>query len=330
MTSGDNRTAPGRWPRASGEPTLAVQFKTRAEEFRVVETLAIAPSGTGEHLFLEIEKTDLATVEVANRLARLSGVPVADVGYAGMKDKRAVASQWFSVPARELPAERIGFAEGDRTLRVLNQSRNEKKLRRGQVSRNSFTILLRGVPRDGWQGALERAGTTGVPNYFGPQRFGRENMTRAREWLPVRRKKRISGFKKGLYLSVLRSYLFNEVLAARVTAGNRRDEVDGDVIVAGSPSGPLWGRGRSPARGLAREIENSAIAAHEEICAGLEHAGLTQQRRGLVLKIQGFDWERVDADAVRVSFSLPAGGYATCFLGEIFDLVAVSQRSEDG
>ena len=312
------------WPRAGGGAPAGARMKTRCEDFRVCELPAVEPSGSGEHLWLHLEKTGMTTRDAAVALAGACAVPEHAVGYAGMKDKRAVTRQWFSVhtAADEAPAlARPG-------LRLLAATRHQRKLRRGELAGNAFRLRLDGVEGTGWEAALATARDAGVPNYFGPQRFGSDNLRNAVAWLGQRRRQRVPAFRRGLYLSVLRSYLFNEVLGARVADGSWQRPLAGDVLLPPAmlgdaaepaPTGPLWGRGRSPVEAEAAALEQAALAPHGELCEGLEHAGLSQERRSLVLRAPDLSWSR-DGDAVTLAFSLPAGCYATVLLAEAFDL----------
>jgi tRNA pseudouridine13 synthase len=256
----------------------------------------------------------METRRMAQNLAGLYGVAPVDVGYAGMKDKRAVTCQWFSVHT-PLAAD-LACTAG---YQVLERSRHERKLRRGQLARNAFQVCLRGVSGEGWHERLAVVAASGVPNYFGPQRFGRDNLARALDWLPQRRRRSISRFKQGLYLSVLRSYLFNEVLARRVREDSWRELLPGDVAVGSMPTAPLWGRGRSATAALAGELELAALEPHAALCDGLEHAGVQQQRRPLALVPRDLIWESEGCD-VFLRFELPPGGYATSLLAEVFTL----------
>lgn len=321
------------WPRQRREVVASALFKASPQDFRVVELPETRDASGGEHLYLRIEKTDLTTVEVARWLAASFRVPEVAVGYAGLKDKRAVTEQWFSVHT-PLEADALPARDG---VRLRAAQRGPRKLRRGQLGGNRFRVCLRRVTGDGGQERLaERLASRladlsseGVPNYFGPQRFGGDNLSRAREWLARRPRGGARGFRRGLHLSVLRSFLFNEVLAARVADGSWSRLIDGDAPMPlprpegvdgpSVPTGPLWGRGRSAATGAALEIERAALAAHRDVCDGLEHAGLTQERRSLVLKPAGLSWQQSGAD-LELTFTLPPGGYATSLLAEVFDL----------
>ena len=175
----------------SGGPPIRARFKARWEDFRVEEILARAPSGTGDHLWLEIEKRGLTTPRAAADLARRLGVKPSSVGYAGLKDARSVATQWLSV--ERVPPEHA-LAVRDPRITVLRAVPHQRKLRRGWHDGNRFEIRLRSVragvggeegPDDPVLGAaplvaerLGRLGRVGVPNYYGPQRFG----TRGDTW----------------------------------------------------------------------------------------------------------------------------------------------------
>jgi len=315
------------WPRAGSSGVPSAQLKSSAADFEVSENLAFEPTGEGEHLYLRLQKINLTSLDVAKRLARIHGVAVNDVGLAGMKDKRAVSDQWFSVPVADGPAPDLSFCDADRSLAILQVSRHPKKLRRGQLSGNSFTIRLREPGQGDHALSLQTVAAQGAPNYFGPQRFGQDNLQQATDWLKVRRSRRISAFHRGLYLSVLRSYLFNEVLAARVIDGSWQQPIAGDIVEEDRPTGPLWGRGRSAVTLAAAELENRVLEPYAEICDGLEHAGVQQQRRSLVLVPAELSWQIEADDNLLISFTLPAGGYATTLLGQVFDLT-VLERDE--
>ncbi len=313
-------TAPGHrlrdWP-ATGGPRIPVILKAAPEDFRVEEVLAFEPDGDGEHLMVQVEKRLMGTPELAGVLARLHGLPRVDVGYAGMKDRRAVARQWFSLRGVADLHPGVHAVPG---VRVLATTRHSRKLRKGELSGNRFAIVLRRPGPGDVEAALRALAEGGAPNYFGAQRFGGDNLEQAARWLRQRRGSRLPAFRRGLYLSTLRSFLFNEVLAARVRSGTWRVSLSGDVPdPQGHPTGPLWGRGRSEARDAAARVEEEALAPHGSLLEGLEHAGLRQERRTLVLSAADLAWTR-EAAGLRVSFRLGPGQYATSFLGDRFRL----------
>ncbi len=319
MTDASTTTLPA-WPGAYAASDASATLKRHNEDFVVTELPLQRPGGEGEHLWLEVEKNGANTVFVAQQLAAAAGVQERDVGYAGLKDRHAVTRQWFSIylPKGETPElTRLQHPE----FRVLSQSRHVKKLRPGDLQGNQFRILLRELrgDRDAVENLLEAVAAQGVPNYFGAQRFGFEggNVELGRAMLAreirVRNPK-----KKGIYLSAVRSFVFNEVLALRIAQGLWGHSLPGDVLDAtGCPTGPLWGRGRVATTDQAQALENSVAARHAVLCDGLEHAGLEQERRPLVAKPLDMTWEWPQADQLRLSFSLPAGTYATAVLDAI-------------
>ena len=170
----------------------------------------------------------LSTILVASRLAKAFDVPAMDVGFAGMKDKHAVTEQWFSVrdPSKDpgFDVSRLNQTEGDQEIEVLHCRRDGKKLRRGEHQANRFSIVMRDVGAEIDQAQLQCRLESGFPNYFGPQRFGRHNLDDALDWLQHRRDqgryRRLSQRQKGWHLSVLRSWVFNELLAGSGTGRN--------------------------------------------------------------------------------------------------------------
>lgn len=285
------------------------------DDFFVDEHAAFEPSHEGEHLLLRIEKRGANTNDVATELARLYAVSPRDVSFAGMKDRHAVTRQWFSVltPSATLPPPSTNW-------RVLEHARHQRKLRRGELAGNAFCIRVRGLCGD-VQHLSDRIATlrdAGAPNYFGEQRFGRDagNVERARAWVCHRPRASVPAFQKGLHLSTARALLFNAVLARRVEAGSWNRLIEGDVPLDGAPTGPLWGRGRVPAREAALDIERAALADYHEWLDPLEHLGLAQERRGFVLRPLLLE-ATVDGSTLELRFELPPGHYATALLREI-------------
>jgi tRNA pseudouridine13 synthase len=307
-------------PRAYHGQSRRASIRARPEDFRVQEILGFEPSGIGEHLYLELRKRNANTHWVAEQIARNFGLRTEDVGYAGLKDRHAVSTQWFSVrdPVAELEPGSMAIAG----VEVLRWGRHPRKLRPGSHAGNRFRLVMRALAMDDELGArLELIGRLGVPNYFGPQRFGHDGQTlrQAIEWLEQGRP-RLPRFKHGLYLSAARALLFNRVLTARVRHETWRTPLVGDVLAQALPTGPLWGRGRSATSGEALVVERDALAGTETVCEALEHVGLRQERRAMVLRPKDLSHEAAGDGAVSVSFALPPGAYATVVLREIADL----------
>jgi tRNA pseudouridine13 synthase len=309
-----------QWPNAYPVSGARATLKCLNEDFSVTELPLQRPSGEGEHLWLEIEKIGANTAFVAQQLAAAAGVQDVDVGYAGLKDRYAITRQWFSIhlPKGETPdLTRLEHPE----FNVLGQSRHVKKLRPGDLEGNRFRIVLRDVTgeRDAIETNLQTVASQGVPNYFGAQRFGHGggNVEQGRAMLAREIRVR-NAKKKGLYLSAVRSFVFNEVLALRIQRGLWGRTVPGDVMDdAGRPTGPLWGRGRVTTTDQAQALENEVAERHATVCGGMEYAGLDQERRPLVASPADMSWAWPRADRLVLTFSLPAGSYATSVLNEI-------------
>ena len=299
------------FPLALGSPPCTGRLRTEPEDFQVDELLPadFAFTGAGEHLCLQIRKRGENSRWVARQLAAAAGIAESDVGFCGLKDRRAVTTQWFSLPLR-----------GDATLaldgldaEILDRQRHRAKLRRGMHAGNRFRIRLREVEGDREAIAARIAELArGVPNYFGPQRFGiaGNNLVAAQELIAGPRIR--GGGRNGIYLSAARSWLFNRVLAARVRDGTWNRPLEGEV----QPEGPLWGRGRSPAPAAVAQLEAQVLADWQHWCHALEHAGLRQERRALVLVPEALSWHWQDADLI-VEFRLGRGEFATALLAEL-------------
>lgn len=308
------------FPRAYGALTAAAIFRAQPEDFQVDEELGYLPSGAGEHVFLHVCKRGENTAWVADKIAELANVNVMDVGYCGRKDRHAVTAQWFSVYLPKAPEPDWSLLNTE-SIQLLSISRHQHKLRRGEHQQNNFVIRLRDVQtddRNSLQQKIDMVFAQGVPNYFGEQRFGQNgNNLREAEAILVDGKRYRDKQKRGLMLSAARSYLFNKVLAARVLANNWTSQLNGEINARAS--GPLWGRGRALVSGDLLGFEQHVLADWASWCDGLEHAGLSQERRALELVPRNTRWSWEGNDLV-LYFSLDAGEFATAVLQELFQL----------
>ncbi|QSA95868.1 tRNA pseudouridine(13) synthase TruD [Methylococcus sp. EFPC2] len=332
------------WPYAYGGPAARGVIKQVPEDFFVDEILGFEPCGEGEHVFLKIEKRGENTDYLARQLAKYAGLPARDVSYAGLKDRHSRTVQWFSA---HIPGKRevdwTGFNSD--TVSVLAAVRHNRKLKKGALKGNRFEITVRELAGDTdlLEERLARIKDCGLPNYFGPQRFGHEgrNIEKATALFAGELKLRDRQLE-GIYLSAARSYLFNAVLARRVDEGTWNRAISGDVFMfsdshsffkdevtaeivarveslALHPSGPLAGRGESPADADALTIEQAVAERYRSLSEGLARIGMEVSRRPLRLTVDDFEWALLPENALRVAFILPAGAYATAVLREAID-----------
>ena len=282
--------------------------------------MGFEPGGEGEHLFLQIKKRDQNTQWVAGLLSKLAGIKRNDVSFCGLKDRFAVTTQWFSLylPGRELSPGQLQHDD----FQILSTTRHHKKLRRGMHSGNQFRLVLREFTALEDQFAeiearLQKIALDGVPNYFGEQRFGHDcgNLQQAQELIE---RDQLKGNRRGtgMILSAARSWLYNLVLAERIRRGNWSTPMEFET----QSCAPLWGRGRSAAGGDLQALEQEVLADWQSWRYALEHAGLKQERRATQLVPGSFQWKRLGTDQLELSFSLPAGGFATVVLREIAEL----------
>jgi tRNA pseudouridine13 synthase len=335
-------------PRAHGGPCARGRIRTTPEDFQVDELLGFEASGAGQHVLLRVRKRGANTEHVARELARVANCKPFDVGFAGLKDRHAVTTQHFTVPRGRLPVESWLAVQNDE-FEVLGATAHDRKLPRGALRANRFTIVLRTLEalqsdralQPAVESRLEAIAQYGVPNYFGPQRFGRDagNLRAALAGeLPRAREQR------GFALSAARSLLFNAVLARRVTDGTWASLGNGDVAnLDGSgsvfkvsevstelterlarldihPTGPLWGDGESLAAHDIRALESSVASEFPQVIALLAQERLRAERRALRIAVHVLRHEWLAADALRLEFELAAGSFATTVLSEIVEL----------
>lgn len=348
-------------PQPIQPPLKQATYKANATDFVVNEILPLEFTGEGEHLWLHIEKSGMNTAYLAKLLSEWVDIPLRDVGYSGLKDRHALTTQWFSlrIPKKQLPESEfapidIGVNE---SVTILSQHWHNKKLNRGTHRANQFIITLRDIQFADFDASLSMQAPTpeqllsakqdieqhlanisesGVPNYFGPQRFGRNGnnigealslFTRpAQQSRPQPKKsKRKSAPREQntMELSAARSLIFNEILAARVRDGSWNTGLAGEVFnLAGSgsifaseelddtlrtrletgdihPTGVLWGMGNDKVSGIAAAMETDIVAQSTlltQLSAGLEQRDIKAQRRALRLPIEALTWEWHDKE----------------------------------
>ncbi|HEX5676661.1 MAG TPA: tRNA pseudouridine(13) synthase TruD [Alcanivorax sp.] len=329
-------------PTAHGGPFGTALLRAGVEDFRVTEIMNVVPEGEGEHLWLEIDKTDWNTEDVALWLAKQAGIHRLSVGYSGLKDRRAVTRQWFSLHLPGKPDPEFPWPGG---LVCHQARRHRRKLNRGTHRGNRFEIVLREL--DGDRDALERTLQTlaecGVPNYFGEQRFGRggSNWQRGQDWLlggEAPRKRAL----RGIWLSAVRSGLFNRVLAERVREGVWDRPMDGDIlqprdsrglfeadsdataaerVAAGEvqPTAPLPGKAGMASSAACRQLETRALSGCDRLIDALAGEGVDAARRATRLPVDGLQWAWSGGNVLTLGFDLPTGAFATTVLAELVE-----------
>jgi tRNA pseudouridine13 synthase len=340
-------------------PGIRGTIKQVPEDFEVEEIPAYEASGSGDYLYIWIEKRGMGAEYFVRQLAQRLGIRAAEIGTAGLKDRHAVTRQWVSIPANaEAQLQRL---EGD-DIRVLKVTRHGNKLRPGHLRGNRFRILVRETDPaapDRWPPILERLRQDGLPNYYGPQRFGHEGETAALGLAllrgdsavsPSRRKP--SPFLRKLALSAAQSALFNHYLGRRFLDGCLRRVLPGDVMakwpfgglfvaedVAREQerfdqrgtvhAGPIVGRKTFAARGDAAAREEATLGHFGLFPAAFRSFGKLLQgtRRHNIIYVDDLS-AAAHASGVCLSFTLPAGSYATVLLREVMKVDPASAADD--
>lgn len=328
-----------QWPYLYGKPGITATIRSIPEHFIVDEQLNFEPSGSGEHLLLQIEKRGQNTQYVARQLARLTGLRMRDISYAGLKDRHALTRQWFCFkwPIKQELAWQDWHIDDSRILQVV---RHHRKLRLGALRANHFQLTLTDISEP--DALLERLQLirAGVPNYYGEQRFGRAgaNLSLADSLFAGLR---IADRQiRGLALSASRSYLFNQVLSARIRQGVFNQVLDGDILQldgSGSifrvenadstlqqrlhdgdvhPTAPLVGLAGATVSQQAEQLEQQALAPYQKWCLGLIDYRLQGARRSIRLIPRQLT-ATVTGNSVTLTFALAAGCFATSVLREL-------------
>ena len=332
---------------------IEAELPSEPEDFVVDEVSAYSPIGSGDHVFVRLEKRDLTTRDAVRTLCATLGVDPARAGWAGLKDRRAVTRQWVSLFGTTPEAIRQVRLEG---IRVLDAERHPHKLRTGHLRANRFRIRLRGFDDRRLADlrlVLSRLKSEGLPNYYGQQRFGHwgDNAERALRWVRGEEPAPRHGFHRKLQMSALQSALFNRCLGERMRTSKLGDVLVGEVakkhVTGGvfvvqdavqaqaradrweiSPTGPMYGaKMRWPAadrRALEERVLSESGLSFEQLSKWKRIA--PGARRFIRVPLEDLDLER-ETRGVVLSFTLPAGSYATILLREIVKWDARSAKS---
>jgi tRNA pseudouridine13 synthase len=321
-------------------PGTGGRLKEHPEDFFVGEVPLYPCTGEGNFAFFLVETVNLSTLDLVARLRRHLALADHEVGLAGWKDKRAVTRQWVSVPRAHLSDGPLReLSAGGVTLR--EERRHPHKLRTGHLLGNRFSILIREPkPRavDLARAILDKLEASGLPNFYGIQRFGASGDNPEKGLAVLRGKKHLRSLRKErLLVSSSTSLLFNLTLKERLERGLFTRLLQGDVAkkhdtgglfhvvdpareqeradrLEISPTGPIWGR-------KIMEARDEAAVLEREI---LERLGLTADifrkqtgsRRAFRIPLKQIAL-REESDGLRLEFFLPKGSYATVLLDEI-------------
>ena len=323
-------------------PKQTALLKAECADFVVKEQLGYDMSGDGEFVAVKVRKTDCNTLFVGEQLAKFAGISARNMSYAGLKDRKAVTEQWFSLqmPGQPTPDFNQFSLEG---VEILDVTRHQRKIRIGSLQGNHFEILLRNAEEtDELKERLDFLAKNGFPNYFTEQRFGRDgnNLAQALRWAngEIKVKDR---YKRSFYLSAARSEIFNLIVSKRMELNLAQQILVGDVLqLNGSHSwfvvdesedlaqlqqrlaqqdvlltAPLIGEEEKSAV----DFENEIFAQHQALFALMRQERMKAARRAILMQPQHFQW-KFEPNGLRLQFALPAGSYATALIRELVNV----------
>ena len=323
-------------------PKQTALLKAECADFVVKEQLGYDMSGDGEFVAVKVRKTDCNTLFVGEQLAKLAGISARNMSYAGLKDRKAVTEQWFSLqmPGQPTPDFSQFSLEG---VEILEVTRHQRKIRIGSLQGNHFEILLRNAEEtDELKERLDFLAKNGFPNYFTEQRFGRDgnNLTQALRWANGEIKVKDRN-KRSFYLSAARSEMFNLIVSKRMELNLAQQILVGDVLqLNGSHSwfvvdesedlaqlqqrlaqqdvlltAPLIGEEEKSAV----DFEHEIFAQHQALFALMRQERMKAARRPILMQPQQFQWQ-FEPNGLRLQFDLPAGSYATALIRELVNV----------
>ena len=323
-------------------PKQTALLKAECADFVVKEQLGYDMSGDGEFVAVKVRKTDCNTLFIGEQLAKFAGISARNMSYAGLKDRKAVTEQWFSLqmPGQPTPDFSQFSLDG---VEILEVTRHQRKIRIGSLQSNHFEILLRNAEEtDELKVRLDFLAKNGFPNYFTEQRFGRDgnNLTQALRWANGEIKVKDRN-KRSFYLSAARSEMFNLIVSKRMELNLAQQILVGDVLqLNGSHSwfvvdesedlaqlqqrlaqqdvlltAPLIGEEEKSAVGFEHEI----FAQHQALFSLMRQERIKAARRPILMHPKHFQWQ-FEPNGLRLQFALPAGSYATALIRELVNV----------
>jgi tRNA pseudouridine13 synthase len=339
----------GQVARILDEPsTEPISFRQSESDFLVEEIPLFLPEGTGDHLYLQIEKTKASTIQLIRDIGNTYQLRDREIGFAGRKDEQGVTRQWVSVPAQKVIDDGQAI-EAEGAYRVLSAAKHPRKLRLGQLKGNRFSVrITSSATLDLIQPRIQQLAENGCPNYFGAQRFGHGGSSWEQACQFIRRGVKARSRREKFYITVFQSAIFNQWLHERIVDGLLFDAIAGDILVlrnsrsnfvcvdpetdtprvqAGDvvPSGPLWGS-------KMRLPEHEAMTRESRLLPEFDFpiekmnthpAFKLGERRVSRIFPEGCVVKKPDTESNSepqwiLDFQLPKGSYATVFLAEVF------------
>jgi len=344
---GDSTRLTDNLPYLTAEvPGIGGRIRATPEDFHVEERPLYLPCGEGEHLYLRVTKRGLSTPQLVSYLSARFGIKARCIGVAGLKDAKAVTTQMVSLQG--IAPETIARSQLDaRILSVEVLGRHRNRLRTGHHAGNVFRLVVRGVRPCAPELVpviLDELSRRGAPNFFGPQRQGREGLNYsigAALLTDAPRRARMPKSKRLWFLHAYQSFLFNNILARRINfidrvlvgdwamkhdngacfpvedAAKEQRRADGFEI---SPTGPLFGSRAPWATGEPGAVERAAVtelgATPESLCQAASACRFRGERRSLRVRLEDLSWS-LKNDQLTLCFTLPPGAYATSVLREL-------------
>ena len=330
-------------------------IRTKPQDFKVTELNDIELSGAGEHLWLYIEKIDSNTDWVAKQLSNVCQTPRRQVGFAGLKDRHAVTQQWFSIQLPKISdIEKIQSALPD-AINIIDHGKHSKKIKVGQLNYNQFEIVIRNIKsndkndnrnnkRQQIEKNIQNIKDDGVPNYFGPQRFGHDmgNIQKAQDWFSGSYKVKTKNLKS-ILISTARSHIFNTIVAQRINEKTWDTAITGDILQLNKShswfaasdasateiaerlkvfdihlTAAMWGEDQTQSTESCAILEKQIAALFPIYQQGFEKFRLKQDRRAMRICPIDLEHEWIN-DNLKLTFKLLPGAYATGIIREILD-----------
>ena len=305
-------------------------LKQTPEDFIVKEIINVKTEDKGIYSYFVLKKKDYNTVEAIEKIANKLNIPSKFIGFAGNKDKRAVTEQVISIKTtKKINDLRLD----DIDLEYIGKGNEPVSL--GSHEGNQFVITIRNLAsRETDKIKKISKNKLLVPNYFGEQRFSKNNIEIGRSMikkdfkkaselagLKVNNNDYVGGLRKinkkvlTLYLHAYQSYLFNDTINQYLKI-NKNKPVKNIKI-------PIIGFGTETSNNQLGKIINGIlkqekISLRDFIIRQMPELSLEGAERDLFAEVKDFKIIKLGKGKATISFYLPKGSYATVVIEKLF------------
>ena len=197
-------------------------MKEKPSYFQVKEIINLEFDEKGQYSYIKLKKRNLNTLQALKIISDKLRIPLKQIGFAGNKDKRAITTQYISIP--RISKDKIEKINSNK-IRLTFLGYGNKRINLGSSLGNKFKIKF--------ENKLKKIYF--CENYFDDQRFGINNnnhllgklilenkFNELKSLVTLPENSRELKIQLRFYLNAYQSYLFNLVLSEYLKKFNHK------------------------------------------------------------------------------------------------------------